>query len=399
MALNAIELITRYSTRMFDEAYALEARSSVLDESSRAVEWVNAKTVRIPKMDLSEIGNYKRNNSVLNGATTDYGYPDGQSSVTWEEKVIRVDRAISYTIEYFDNEESGGVAIGHATDQINRTKMIPDIDRYVFSELASYASTGLGNIVDSSTLTKENIYDTIFDGIKYLENHEVPSDNIVIFASFDVMKLMRSANVAITRLIQREVARSDGGKRLGFTVDSLEGYPVITVPSTRFKTGYQVEDLGYSWSADSKAIDFIIVDKEGVLHIVKYTKVKILSGDIVLASQKIDGYLVFARVYHDLFVLDNKRVGLYVHTGASTGVANTLDAMVDKKGKITAITLFPEGLFAGYALCTADQTIGSAVTGTSTPVGLGSDVSAGGTLVAVVNGKVFAKQTIAKIGD
>ena len=43
----------------------------------------------------------------------------------------------------------------------------------------------------------------------------------------------------------------------------------------------------------------------------KYNKVKILSGDVVLAGQGFDGYMLFARIYHDVFVQDNKRYAIY----------------------------------------------------------------------------------------
>lgn len=394
--MNSIALITKYAPKMFDEAYALGARCSVLDGASKAVEWVSAKTVRVPKAAFEDLGNYYRNNDGdprVPTSTTMFGYGEGSGEISWEEFTIKADRAIAYKVEYFDNEESGSIAIGTGTDQINRTKVIPEIDSYCFSELVSYASTGLGNFVDNTTaLTVDNIYSAIFDGINYLENNEVDSDNIVIFVSFDVYNMLRKANVTISRIIQRQFQ----GK-LGFSVESIEGYELISVPAARFKTGLVLEDKGRSYAADSKQIDFIVVDKAAVLHIVKYNKLKILSGDIVLAGQGYDGYYITARVYHDLFVPDNKRVGLYAHVGASKAFTSKLDLRVNKNHVVTGITLVPGSQFARYYLSNKTETVGSKpdTTATLTPIAVGSDVSAGGDAIAVgADGKIIAKQTL-----
>ena len=64
------------------------------------------------------------------------------------------------------------------------------------------------------------------------------------------------------------------------------------------------------------------------MHIVKYNKVKVLSGDVVLAGSNYDGYALYARVYHDVFVPDNKRIALYCCEESidSDTVASTLKA-------------------------------------------------------------------------
>jgi len=68
---------------------------------------------------------------------------------------------------------------------------------------------------------------------------------------------------------------------------------------------------GYTWDTGNKQIDFIVCDPSKVAHVVKYEHVKTFGPGVV---QDFDGYKVNVRIYHDLFVLDNKRIGVYVHT-------------------------------------------------------------------------------------
>ena len=392
--MNNIELITKYSAEKFDAVYKMEARCAILDDIASSAIWTSAKTVRIPKIAFSSLKNYTRNNNgdprVNAGSDGAFGYSAGRASANWEEFTLQWDRGIRYDIEKFDNEESGAILIAKASTEVSRTVVVPEVDAACFSEIASYCSATLGNLVDNTTaLSESNIYDALFDGLLYLESHEVPVEQQVIFVSTKVQNLLRKANYDMSRIVMGE-----WNKDVAYTTFTFEGRPVVVVPPERFKTGWTATDDGYSYATGSQNIDFLMVAKDATMHIKKYEKVKILSGDIVLAGGGFDGYMVFYRIYHGLFVPDNKRVGIYGHYGASTAVTAVLDAIV-KNYKITAVTLFPEGQFAALYLSTATEVVGNVPTGTLTMAGVGSDVSAGGDLIAVgANGKIIAKQTL-----
>lgn len=113
--MNAIELITKYSTQAWDKVYKREAISSVLDGDKDLMKFTGVKTVKIAKFMSSGLSDYRRPNGAGNGvfggdghdtsmaANTGYGYQQGDASLIWEEFTINCDRGVQLRIELFDD--------------------------------------------------------------------------------------------------------------------------------------------------------------------------------------------------------------------------------------------------------------------------------------------------------
>ena len=336
---NAIQLITKYSTKAWDKIYKAESRSALLDAPSANVKWVGAKTVKIAKFQAGGLKNYYRNNTgderVQQG--TPFGYQTSSIGLVWEEFTVKMDRSAKYPIELFDNEETDGLALGAATTEISRTIMIPEIDAYCFSTIANYCSDtagknaegkdstdslgntlALGNLVKAQ-VTKTNALEELNKGLLYFDEHEVPAEDQILFLSPKYMNYLRNDNTELARYLMQ----ADYSKDVKFTLTSYEGRDLVVVPPQRFRTAFStVTDSGEGYAfgywdgttskaVTSEEINFIICAKSAIMHVVKYEKIKVLSGDVVLAGGGFDGYMLFARIYHDVFVQDNKRYAIY----------------------------------------------------------------------------------------
>ena len=271
-----------------------------------------------------------------------------------------------------------------------------EVDAYCFSTIASYCNTTLGNLATTAITTgaNGNAVDELNKGLLYFDEHEIPAEKQVILASPSFMNALRGD----TKELSRFLMQADYNKDVKFTLTSYEGRKFAMVPPQRFRTNIVLGSNGYTWGTGNQAIDFMIVSTDAVLHVVKYNKVKILSGDVVLAGRNYDGYAIYARVYHDVFVPDNKRFALYCHTSNTANVANKLDVNV-VSGKIAGITFFPGDKLVKYATSSATETVGSAVatTSTLTKVGIGTSVSTGDVIYAIdpVDNTVLASYTVA----
>lgn len=312
MANNTIDLITKYSTKAWDKVYKAESRSSLLDTPSSNVQWTGAKTVKIAKFQAGGLKNYYRNNlsgTVNQSSTTPFGYQTSSVGLTWEDFTVKMDRAAQYPIELFDNEETDGLALGAATTEISRLIMVPEIDAYTFSTIASNCTDELGNLV-KGTATKNNALEKLNDALLYFDEHEVPAEDQIIFVSPKYMNYLRNDNTELARYLMQ----ADYNKDVKFTLTSYEGRDFVVVPPQRFRTMFTTETdsgAGYAFGTGSEEINFIVCAKSAIMHVVKYNKVKVLSGDVVLAGGGFDGYMLFARVYHDVFVQDNKKYAIY----------------------------------------------------------------------------------------
>lgn len=355
---NNIELITLYSPKAWDTVYKQESRSSLLDVPSEYLQFTGAKTVKIAKFQAGGLHDYFRNNvaepgrvpanpgaATYSGAnfvgSAPFGYQKSAATLVWQEFTLRCDRGAAFQIEKFDNEESGGKIVGTGVTEISRTIVIPEVDAYTFSTIASYCSAGLGNLV-AEDFTSANTTDkplaALNKAFTYMAKKEVNVEDQIVFASPDYVNALRSTN-EVTKFLAQE----DYNKDIKFTILKYNGREIVEVAPNRFRTDIQLfGQEGYSWGADSKAINYLMVAKSAIMHVVKYEKVKVIGDDLNLAGNGFDGYTIYTRVYHDVFVPENKRIALYcsVEKTASPAPALVLDVLV-KNGKVAAITTDP----------------------------------------------------------
>lgn len=330
---NSIELITKYGTKAWDKVYQAEACSSILDGDKDLLKFTGVKTVKIAKFGSSALSDYRRANKPETGdysgftsgtdAGKGYGYKQGDVDLTWEEFTIKCDRGTQLRIELFDDEETDGLAVAAATKEFSRTKVVPEVDAYVFSKLAEYAGK-----VESKTITlKEGTgyneagpIQALNDAFEWLSDNEVDDDQ-VIFCSNKFYNQLRSTGEVVKVLRQTEY-----NENVKFTIGEYEGREIIAVPARRFRTLIQLGDDGYNYKAGSKAIDFLVVSKAAVAHVTKYDKVKVFGPEVV---QDFDGYKINIRIYHDVFVPDNKRIGIYAHVSDTAELGNVLEYIYD----------------------------------------------------------------------
>lgn len=346
---NTIERITKYSTEAWDTVYKQEAVTSVFDSNPALVKFTGAKTVKVAKFQSGGLGNYYRNNSVDGSAPSGanfvgaagFGYQSKAAGLVWEEFTLSQDRAAAYQIEYFDNEESGDKIVGLGVTEINRTVMVPEVDAYCLSTIAGYA---YANAIESGYSDKPLA--ALNKALKYMEEHEVLADDQIIFASPAFMSALRNTNEVNKVLLQEDYKDK---KDVRFKIEQYEGRDVITVAPNRLRTNISITEDGYTWGTGSKAINFMVVSNSAVMHVVKYNAVKVIGGDTNLAARGFDGYTIFARIYHDVFVADNKRVAIYVNVDADEAAVPApveLDINVGAGNKIKSISTFP-----GEVLC------------------------------------------------
>lgn len=299
---NNIELIQKY-VPLLDAKYAAESKSSVLDVQSDLIrETANAKSVLVPKMVLQGLGNYDRSN----------GYVKGDVTLEWVTHTFTQDRGRSFQIDAMDNEETAMVAFASLSGEFIRTQVAPEIDAYRFS---TYSSKAVNSVEE--TLTKDNVITTIDTAIGALDDAEVPETDRVLFVSVGTYNLMKNS----TELSKRFDVQTGNGN-VDRRIETFDSMQVVKVPSTRFKTAYMFNDGktagqeqgGFTPDINAKAINFMLVSKSAVVQIVKLALPRVFSPEV---NQDANAWKFDYRLYHDAWVLDNKKNGIYVSVAPS----------------------------------------------------------------------------------
>ena len=294
MATNNIELVNA-QTAIVDEIYQSEAVTKVLEAPSELVRYAGGKSFQIANMALTGLGDYSRVN----------GYPEGGVTLEWKTYEFTNDRGTRFSVDRMDNEESFGIVASRLNGDFTRDYLVPEVDAYRFAKIANKA----GKVV-AANLDKDSAIDAIDEAMVTLTDNKVPLSRAILFVT------PRTA-LAINKNITRSTANGEGA--INNIVNSYNNVPIIVVPQDRFYTGIELlpgtgeDQFGYEKAADAKEINFILMDKSASVNIGKLSMLKYFSPDV---NQKKDAHQWDYRLYHESFVFDNKKDGIYVHTKA-----------------------------------------------------------------------------------
>lgn len=333
---NSIATITKYMTSALDTVLATESKTAILERNQAFVryDFKNARIVKILDMVMDGLSNYYRGNTTTaDSGRTNYnasgvhgdGYKVGNVKETWTDYQMTYDRGRQFQIDEMDDEETAGLTIGNILKEFVRTQIVPEIDATRFAIIAGNTYKSLGNKV-VETPTADDIYDKFVDGFTWLSNHEVPSEDQVLFVNPSINALLQKSD-KLTRFISQGDFKSERG--IDFRLKAFDGRALVEVPQSRFMTEISLTDNGFAPSAGAKAINYMICSKRCVVPVVKLYKTKIFGPEV---NQDFDGYKVNVRLYHDCFIPKNKVIGSYVSvsTTEAKAVGNVLNVALKK---------------------------------------------------------------------
>lgn len=293
---NSIALAQKYIP-VLDGIYKNASRFSILDTANSDVKFINANTVLLPKIDMDGLADYSRNDGFVNGAVT----------LSWESHTLSQDRGRDFVVDVMDNEESMFTAFGKLATEFIRTKVTPEIDAYTAAKL--FAKTPAGQKVQAAISTGSAAVAAIDAATVALDEAEVPYEGRILFVSPTLYGYLKAG---ITRMV---LNRDDN---VNYNVAMYNDMQVIMVPQARFYTAIDLLDGttlgeeagGFTKDAAGRDINFQIVHPSAVRKIAKHVAPRVFPAGV---WQKSDGAAFQYRIYHDVFVLDNKVDGIYTH--------------------------------------------------------------------------------------
>jgi len=370
---NDIVLIQKYLQDVVDAVFVAESKTRLLEGGKKYIDlnFKEAGYVKVMSLLMDGLSDYYRVNHAPVAGSTGYahynangtgtqrdGYAVGGAQATWELFKLDYDRGKQFQVDNMDNEETASLVIANLLKEFLRTKVIPEIDAVRFSKMVGKTSASLGNYV-SETISANTIIAKFNTAFEWLTEHEVPSEDQVIFVNPAVMTLIRNTNELYKKLSQREY-RED----VTFTIDTYEGRPIIEVPTSRFFTNVVVGSNGYYAGASSYVINFMVCSRKAIVPVVKLNKSKIWTPDMV---QDYDGYKVNFRLYHDVIIPKNKVIGVYASVSSTAATSKTDILSVDAKSnasgyQVDAYYTTPAGIWGTLVHAASAFTAGTQYT-------------------------------------
>lgn len=291
MAVNSIENRTLFM-EMCDQQLIEGATSGWMEANAGQVKYTGGDTVKIPTISTTGLGDYDRK----------AGYPKGGVSVKYQSKTMTQDRGTSFLIDRIDVDESGFIATAASAAAVfQREHVIPEIDAYRYSMIYQLAKAA-GNVTEY-TPAASTVLSKLKADITAVRDSGAGAADLVIVMPYPVADIFDSSD-KLTRHINVEQF-SQGG--VDMEVKTIDGIPIIRVPSERMKTLYDFfsgeTGFGFAPAEGAVQINWIILPKSVPIAVSKTDGVYIYDPE---TTQGADAWKVEYRKFHDIWIKDEQ---------------------------------------------------------------------------------------------
>lgn len=293
MALNTLEYAQILQAKL-DQKMVEASTSGWMEANAGQVIYNGGREVKVPVMELTGLKDYDR----------DKGYPEGSVTLSYQTLTMGMDRGTSFQLDAMDVNESNFIASATTVaGEFQREQVVPEVDAYRYSRIAALAEA----TKKIYTVAKEDVYDALMDDIAFVRNLVGETVPLVCCIS-GLIKAELEKLEAFRKTV--DVAAFTQGS-INTEVKTVNGVPLLPVPSARMKTSYTFadgvsegeEEGGFKAGAEAKDINWIVMPKKAPIAISRQDKMKIFAPE---TYQKADAWFIGYRKYHELWVLKNQ---------------------------------------------------------------------------------------------
>lgn len=291
---NSITPLAMACKDTIDTIFEHESLTSDLKGQYQDNAFIGVNEIKIPKISMQGLATHTRGADMVTGDVT----------FTWETRSLAQQRSRRFVVDRMDNEEELNLVIAGLTGEFTRTKVVPEVDAYRFTKM--YSLTPAGNILTPGTLSTTADFKAAFEQAQLaLFNAGVPEEGRILYVNGNIKGLISGMVNTITI----------GDGRIETRIKEVDGVRVVYVPDNRFHTVCTINASGAGgYTAAGYSLNFLLVHPNYVTAPIKFAMPKLFSPDTDDAG---DNWRYLYRLYHDLFVLDNKTAALAAHAKSS----------------------------------------------------------------------------------
>lgn len=301
MSINTIEFCEKLTGEL-DRLFVQGPVTGFLADNVLRSKFVGAKTVLLPEMELSGLGDYDRDTGFIKGTVTVSNHP----------YTLTMDRARSFQLDREDEDEAGiaGLA-GQVLGEFVRTKVVPEVDAYCLSKLAGLA-VGKGHTISGTPATE--IFKMFTEACAAVQTQVGFDEELVCFVNPTVWSAMQTSDE-----IARYITVSDFKKgELNTKVKSINGIAVLPVADNRMKSSYRFNDGvsadetagGFVADENAKSIGLLVMPKSAASLVKKTERVRTFDPN---QNQAADAYKFDYRTYYDIIVKNSGADSIYAY--------------------------------------------------------------------------------------
>lgn len=284
-------------TNLLQKKYEKELCSDALAQSNQQVKFINAQTIKLPRMTISGYKDHTRTP----------GFNTGTMSNDWEAKKLEHDRDVEFWIDPMDIDETNlTLSVANIQNEFESEQAIPEKDSYRYSKLHAELTKYSGR-VDTTVVTAANFLEAFDEEMAIMDEAGVPEEGRILYVTPSMKKIIKEAE-GIQRVLSVTTPST-----INRNVHSLDDVMIKMVPAARMKTKYNFTE-GCVPAEGAKQINWILIHTSCVVCRDKYSYIKLFTPGT--DSRTADGYLYQNRSYGDLFLLEKKVEGCAMNVEA-----------------------------------------------------------------------------------
>ncbi len=301
MSLN-LESISIKMTDELDKAVVQKPVTGFLADNNLRGKFVGTKTVMIPEMNISGLGDYDR----------DTGFVSGTVSVSATPFTLTMDRGRSFQLDREDNDESGIADLaGQIMGEFVRTQVVPEVDAYVLSKLAGAAVAGNQTVTGTPAT---DAFAMLTEAIAQAQNAVGYDEELVAFVDGGMLRALQNSEDISRHLVMNDFTKGE----LHTKVSSLNGVAILPVPDSRMKTAYTFydgttsgqEEGGFAPLSSASSIGLLVMPRRAASLIKKTEQVRCFDP---VHNLKADAWKLDYRLYYDVVLKDSLKGGIYAY--------------------------------------------------------------------------------------
>ena len=300
---NALEYSKIFQPSL-DKQVVQESTTGWMEANASLIKYNGGNEVKLPNILMDGLADYDRTN----------GFVGGDVTLEWKTYGLTQDRGRTFSIDAMDVDETNFVVTaGTVMGEFQRVQVIPEIDAYRYSKLATLA-VGAGQ-TRSIALTADNVVDELLADLNAMEDAIGAKDVVITLNPILAGLLAKAGKDFISKAMLAKGA-------LSVEVNTFNDNALVRAPSKLLKTAFEFLDGttagqeagGFAAAVGALDINWLIATKDAPIAISKTDKVRTFMPD---QNQKADAWKVDYRKYHDLWVPASKLTSIYANTKPS----------------------------------------------------------------------------------
>ena len=284
-----------------DKQVVQESTTGWMEANANLVKYNGGNEVKLPNILMDGLADYDRTN----------GFVGGDVTLEWKTYTLTQDRGRTFSIDAMDVDETNFVVTaGTVMGEFQRTMVVPEIDAYRYSKLATLAIGA--SQTRSLAITADNIVDELLADLNGMEDVIGAKEVVITMNPILAGQLAKAGKDYISKAMLAKGA-------LSVEVQSFNDNAIVKAPSKLLKTAFEFNDGttvgqesgGFKAADGALDINWLISTKDAPIAISKTDKVRTFAPD---TNQKADAWKIDYRKYHDLWVPASKLTSIYANT-------------------------------------------------------------------------------------